>query len=94
MKNILLILIPVTLIISCVTSPNKDEVQYEEVKKINTISAYGEFSKTIKNIDLQKRADAAAFRLAQKNDTLESYNEYLSYFENGKYKNHAKDKLK
>ena len=90
MKQIPMILLLILSIISCGTTQLE---LYEEIDKSPSISSYGRFANNTTDKYLKDKADKDAYKLAEKENTARSYNEYLEYFKNGNFAQYANNKL-
>ncbi len=68
------------------------EIRFARAKKVNTILGYAEFSKNNKPYFFYE-ADEAAYAVAQKQSTIDSFKEYLQSFPNGFYSYQAEQQI-
>ncbi len=90
MKQIAIIILSTTLIISCGTSQLE---RYQEINNSPSISAYGEFAQNTSDESLKYKADREAYKLAEKENNEQSYKEYLKYFPKGSFAQFANNQL-
>lgn len=90
MKLTHVISLSIVFIVSCGSSQLET---YHGINKSPSISAYGDFANNTTDESLKKKADLEAYKLAEKENNEQSYNEYLKYFQNGIYAQYANNKL-